>query len=131
MHAFWYNNYLYAQTAHLSRVVLTILTGYIFLTKFFVQVSSMFLLLYLVCLLTFMLGCTNKLATINRGLRYSFYRQRFSLCCDLFFHEPINPRIIIRGLLLVQPNIKVTSWNFLCLDIYRIWSTNFILICIF
>src|SRR6476469_86573 len=54
------------------------------------------------------LSCTNnKPRIVDRGLRYSFYRQRFSLCCDLSNHEPSNPRIIIRGLLLVQPTISI------------------------
>jgi len=56
-----------------------------------------------------MLGCTNnKQRIIIRGLMYSFYRQRFSLCCDLSYYEPVNKRIIIRGFLLVQLNIKDT-----------------------
>jgi len=41
------------------------------------------------------MGCTsNKPWIIIRGLSYSLYRQKFSLCCDLFYHEPVNPRFI-------------------------------------
>ena len=40
---------------------------------------------------TLILGCTNnKPRIIIRGLRYSFYRQRFRLCCDLSNDEPVN-----------------------------------------